>query len=297
MADLLTQRRVRAGSAFSPRKPTSAIDVPKFLRSGSIDGTYLVFDPAAVTDLIAGKKATPAMIDDHAERGDLLVIRNTSPKDREALLYLQLLVDEQMETAIEPVFRDKLRRELSAGLLNVPSGRLVTADADKVQAIDGWNGDPQTYVPDDVVNRDVNEIPFGQYALQGYRVAWSTGEREERVRALLGPDNWKRLRFEHRIGTCGCLMPTFSILAVPMLLLIAWKTGWPWLLLVIGAVAVPTLFLGGLSVFARIAESPTLTLEDEAQRANPQAVLVLTRLSDDAATRPVAAIKMSWSFD
>lgn len=268
----------------------------------SFEGTYVVFDPAAVQGVVTAGRDYAEAIDDAAEEGRLLVCYDVSPGHRhDAPAVLRIVIDEPAESAIDESLRPRCHQVLNNARISIPSGWLYGVGAEHLQASDDWDGSPENYEPRRrKLATDGQSVPGGEYRVRAHRVEWEDHEREALIDARLGPDAVRTHRLMDRLIRGGCLSLASAVMVTPLMLVIAAVAGWgaKWL---IGIASVGALLLlAGLfgiyrSASARYQQAAKLHYDVESEF--PQGVIILQPIDDSAADEEFTASKMAWAFD
>jgi len=262
----------------------------------SFDGSYVVFDPSGVEEVVSAGRDCSQMIDDAAEEGRLLVCYDVSPGHRhESPVVIRVVIDEPAESEIAEGLRPRCHQ-----VLCVPGGWLYGVGAEYLEVSDDWDGSPESYQPQrrKLVTKG-QEVSSGDYRVRGYRVEWKTGERESLIDGKLGPDAVRTNRLMDRLIRGGCLSLALGVMVTPLMLVVAAVAGWgaKWLL-GIASVGV-LLLLGGLfgiyrSASARYQQAARLRYDVESEF--PHGLLLLQRIEGDVAGEDFTASKMAWAF-
>lgn len=267
----------------------------------SFDGSYVLFDPSAVEEVISAGRDYSQMIDDAAEEGRLLVCYDVSPGHRhESPVVLRVVIDEPAESEIDEGLRARCHQVLNNARLCVPGGWLYGVGAEYLEVSDDWDGSPENYRPQrrKLVTAG-QEVPSGDYHVRGFRVEWKFGERESLIDSKLGPDAVRTNRLMDRLIRGGCLSLALGVMVTPLMLVVAAVAGWgaKWLF-GIASVGV-LLLLGGLfgiyrSASARYQQAAKLRYDVESEF--PHGLFVLQRIEGNVAGEDFTASKMAWAF-
>lgn len=268
----------------------------------SFDGRYVIFDPAAVEEVITAGRDNSQAIDDAAEEGRLLVCYDVSPGHRhESPLVLRVIIDEPADLEINEVWKKQCHQVLNNARISIPSGWLFGVGAEYMEVSDDWEGDSEKYEP--LRRKLVTEgrgVPSGDYLVRGYRIEWEEVQREAQIDQKLGPDAVRTNKLMDRLIRGGCLALALALMVTPLMLVIAAVAGWgaKWL---IGIASVGALLLfGGLfgiyrSASTRYQQAAKLRYDVESQF--PHGLILLQRLEGACGEgAEFTASKMAWSF-